>query len=144
MAPKARSPFAGFPAAWLTYDRGGNPVFDVQPRILTPRRAVILRHASDLAIFAGIGYGLWSAYTAENPSVWMFAAALIIPIALERVIYKTLEWVTRKRVSIRLTLDRFSIKKWYGWRHFDRQLPHRFAVLPHDWTQATISASATI
>jgi hypothetical protein len=136
MAPKARSPFAGFPAAWLTYDSRGNPVFDVEPRILTPLRYVALCYASDLAIFAGIGYGLWSAFSAENPDVWMFAAAIIIPIALEKPIFKTLGAFLRKRVRIRLTLDRFSIKRWFGWKHFDRQLPHRFAVLPHDWTQA--------
>jgi hypothetical protein len=136
MAPKARSPFAGFPAASLSYDPSGGPVFHVEPRILTPLRAVVLRHASDLAIFAGIGGGLWAAFSAENPNVWMFAAAVIIPIALERAIRKTLESFIRKRVRLRLTLDRFSIEKWYGWRHFDRQLPHRFAVLPHDWMQA--------
>jgi hypothetical protein len=136
MAKRIRSPFDGFPAAWQTYDRHGNPVFHVEPRILTPLRAVILSNASDLAVFAGIGYGLWSAFTAENPNVWMFAAAVIIPIALERPIYKTLESFIRKRVRIRLTLGRFSIKRWFGWRNFDRQLPHRFAVLPHDWTQA--------
>ena len=136
MAPKARSPFAGFPAAWQSQDRSDNPVFHLEPRILTPLRAVVLWHVSDLAIFAGIGYGLWSAFSAENPNGWMFAAAVIIPIALERAIYKTLESLFRKRVRIRMTLDRFSIERWFGWRHFDRQLPHRFAVLQHDWTQA--------
>ena len=136
MAPKARSPFAGFPAASLSYDRSGAPEFHIEPRILTPIRAVVLRTVSDLAIFAGIGGGLWAAFSAENPNVWMFAAAVIIPIALERAIYRTLESFIRKRVRMCLTLDRFGIRKWYGWRHFDRQLPHRFAVLPHDWTQA--------
>lgn len=136
MAPKARSPFAGFPAAWQSSDRKGNPVFHIEPRILTPFRVGVLRFTSDLTIFAGIGYGLSAAFTAEDSNIWMYAAAVIIPMALERVIYKTLEWFIRKRVSIRMTLDRFSVKRWYGWRHFDRQLPHRFAVLPHDWTQA--------
>ena len=58
MAPKARSPFAGFPAAWQSYDRDGKPVFHVEPRILTPLRALVLWNLSDLTIFAGIGYGL--------------------------------------------------------------------------------------
>ena len=136
MAQSVRSPFAGRPAAWLVKDRRGNPTFHVEPRILTPFRARVLGYTSDLAVIAGIGYGLWSAFSSENPDIWMFAAAIIVPIALEWPLYKTLETFFRKRVRIRLTLERFSILKFWGWKHYDRQLPHRFAVLPHDWTQA--------
>jgi hypothetical protein len=136
MAKRVRSPFAGFPAAWLVYDRRGNPTFHVEPRILTPYRAVALRFTSDLVVIAGISYGLWSAFAAENPNGWMLAGAIIIPIALETALYKTLEPFFRKRVRIMLTLDKFSIKRLFGWKHYDRQLPHRFAVLPHDWLQA--------
>ena len=82
MAPRVRSPFAGFPAAWLVYDSRGNPTFHVEPRILTPFRAVVLGYTSDIAVFAGIGYGLWSVAAAENPNGWMLAAAFIVPIAL--------------------------------------------------------------
>lgn len=135
MAPKARSPFAGFPAAWLSYDRSGNPVFHVEPRILTPLRAVALGRSSEFAILAAMGYAVWSFFTADKPDLWALAAGVILPLALGRVVYKTLEPFFRKRVRIRMTLDRFSIMRWFGWRHFDRQLPHRFVILPHDWTQ---------
>jgi hypothetical protein len=35
-----------------------------------------------------------------------------------------------------LTLDQFSVEKMFGWRHYDRLLPHRFALVQHDWAQA--------
>ena len=28
------------------------------------------------------------------------------------------------------------MKTLFGWKHYDRLLPHRFALLQHDWTQA--------
>ena len=136
MAQRLRSPFAGKPATWLLKDRRGNATFQIEPRILTPFRAMALSYTSDAAIYAAIGYGLWSVAHAENPSVWMWGAALLIPAALEPVIYRVLRWFFRKRVRIQMTQEQFSVQRWFGWRHFDRQLPHRFAVLPHDWVQA--------
>src|SRR4051812_43944559 len=136
MARKIRSPFAGRPATWLVKDRRGNARFQIEPRFLTPFRACALSFTSDAAIWAGIGYGLYSVARTETANPWMWAAAVMVPIALEWPLYKALEWTLfSKRVRIQMTQEKFSIERWWGWRHYDRQLPHRFVVLAHDWLQ---------
>ena len=45
-------------------------------------------------------------------------------------------FLLKKKTRIVMTAGRFSVKTWRGWKHFDRTLPHKFAVIAHDKTQA--------
>jgi hypothetical protein len=136
MNQKVRSPFAGKPATWQVTDRNGLPAFHVEPRVLTPFRAMAVSSLSNLGTLAGIGYGLLTAAGADNPDGGMLVAAIAVPVAGGLMLRQMLDSLLRKRVRIMLTLERFSVRTLFGWKHYDRELPHRFALVPHDSTQA--------
>ena len=136
MKMTVRSPFAGKPATWQVNDRNGNPSFHVEPRILTPFRAMAVSFLSTVGTIAGIGYGLLSVANADNPDAGMLATAIIVPLIGGVLLRQTLNSLFRKRVRLMLTAQRFSVRTFFGWKHYDRELPHRFALLPHDWLQA--------
>lgn len=66
----------------------------------------------------------------------MLTAALVVPAVSGFVLYGALRFLLRKRTRLVLTLDQFSVETMFGWKHYDRLLPHRFALLQHDWAQA--------
>ena len=136
MRQTVRSPFAGKPRTWQTTDRRGNPAFHVEPRILTPFRAMMVNFMTSVSVVAGIGYGLLNVANASNPDGGMLASAVIIPLVGGIMLRQTLNSFFRKRVRMTLTEQRFSVRGFFGWKHYDRQLPHRFALIPHDWLQA--------
>ena len=136
MLQKIRSPFAGRPATRQVADHNGAPAFDVQPRVLTPVRAMAASWLTGLGVVAGIGYGLVGVVSAPNPDSGMLTAAIFVPVVGGFALYGALRSLLRKRVRLLLTLEQFSVKSLFGWKHYDRLLPHRFALLQHDWTQA--------
>lgn len=136
MLQRVRSPFAGKPVTRQVADRNGAPAFDVQPRVLTPARAMAAHWLAGVGVVAGVGYGLANFASAPNPDSGMLTAALVVPVAGGFVLYEALRSLLRKRVRLVLTLEQFSVKTMFGWKHYDRLLPHRFALLQHDWAQA--------
>jgi hypothetical protein len=136
MLQKVRSPFAGKPATRQVADHNGAPAFDVQPRVLTPVRAMAAYWLTGLGVVAGLGFSLAGFASAPNPDSGMLTAALVVPVGGGFVLYGALRSLLRKRVRLMLTLEQFSVKSLFGWKHYDRLLPHRFALLQHDWTQA--------
>jgi len=136
MLNKAVSPFAGKPVTRQVADRNGAPAFDVQPRVLTPVRAMAASWLTGLGVAAGLGFGLAGVANAPNADGGMLTAALAVPVVGGFVLYGALRSLFRKRVRVMLTLEQFSVKSLFGWKHYDRLLPHRFALLQHDWAQA--------
>ena len=136
MAQKIRSPFAGKPATWQVTDRNGMPAFRVEPRVLTPARAMAVSFLSQLGGLAALGFGLAGVVGADNPTPDMLATAIIVPAIGYAALRQVLGTLFRKRVRLMLTLDKFSVRGLFGWKHYDRELPHRFALVQHDWTQA--------
>ncbi|MBV8978186.1 MAG: hypothetical protein JO261_04395 [Alphaproteobacteria bacterium] len=136
MFHKVRSPFAGKPATRQIADHNGAPGFQVQPRVLTPIRAMAVNWLTGIAVVAGVGYGLAGVASSPSPDSGMLTAAVAVPLVGGFVLYEALRSLFRKRVQLMFTLDRFSVKTLFGWKHYDRLLPHRFALLQHDWTQA--------
>ena len=129
MLLKVRSPFAGKPATRQVADHNGAPAFDVQPRVLTPVRAMAASWLTGLGVVAGLGYGLVDVASAPNPDSGMLTAAIAVPLVGGFVLYGALRSLLRKRVRLMLTLEQFSVKTMFGWKHYDRLLPHRFALL---------------
>jgi hypothetical protein len=136
MLQKVRSPFAGKPVTRQIADRNGAPAFDVQPCVLTPVRAIAASWLSGLGVVAGFGFGLVGLATAPNPDGGMLTAAIAVPVVGGFALYGALRVLLRKRSRLMLTLDQFSVETMFGWKHYDRLLPHRFALLQHDWAQA--------
>lgn len=136
MLQRVRSPFAGKPVTRQVADRNGSPAFYVQPRVLTPVRAMAANWLAGAGVVAGLAYGLSAVASTPNPDSGMLVAAATVPLAGGFVLYGALRSLLRKRVPMILTLEQFSVKSLFGWKHYDRLLPHRFALLQHDWTQA--------
>jgi hypothetical protein len=136
MLQRIRSPFAGRPATRQVFDRNGAPAFDVQPRVLTPVRAMAASWLTGLGVIAALGNNLSDVANTPNPDSGMLTAAIVVPVVGGFVLYGALRSLLRKRVRLMLTLEQFSVKSLFGWKHYDRLLPHRFALLQHDWTQA--------
>lgn len=136
MLQKIRSPFAGKPFTRQIADRNGAPAFDVQPRVLTPVRAMAASWLTGLGVVAGLGYSFAGVASAPIPDSGMLTAAFVVPVVGGFVLYGALRSLLRKRVRVMMTLEQFSVKTLFGWKHYDRLLPHRFALLQHDWTQA--------
>ena len=136
MLQKVRSPFAGKPATRQVADHNGAPAFYVQPRVLTPMRAMAASWLTGLGVVAGVGFGVVGVANVPNPDGGMLTAALTVPVVGGFVLYGALRSLLRKRVRLMLTLEQFSVKSLFGWKHYDRLLPHRFALLQHDWAQA--------
>lgn len=136
MLPRARSPFAGKPATRQIADRNGGPGFAVRPRVLTPFRAMAADWIAGMGMAAGLAFSLASLGSVPHPDSEMLTAALVVPVVGGFVLHEALRFLFRKRVRLMFTLDQFSVKTLFGWKHYDRLLPHRFALLQHDWTQA--------
>lgn len=136
MQQKVLSPFAGKPATWQVADHNGAPAFRVEPRVLTPLRASVVSLLTKLGGLAAVLYGLVSVVSAHNPTLGMLAGAMAAAAFGTVVLNRALDSLFRKRVRLMLTADRFSVRTLFGWKHYNRELPHRFALFPHDWTQA--------
>jgi hypothetical protein len=136
MTQKTRSPFAGKPATWQVTDRNGNPAFRIEPRVLTPLRHSLVRLVGGLGTLGLFGLSLASLAGANNPDSSAVIASLAVPAVGGIALHQMLGAIFRKRVEIMMTLEQFSVRTLFGWKRYDRLLPHRFAVLPHDWTQA--------
>ena len=135
MAKTTRSPFEGQPATTQVTDVNGNPAFRVEPRFLTPLRASMVKFLSGVSAVGLFLYGLGSLASVPNPDGDAVMAAMMIPVVGGFALHAAFKSLLRKRVEILMTLDRFSVRGLFGWKHYDRLLPHRFAVLPHDWQQ---------
>ena len=80
MLQKVRSPFAGKPATRQVADHNGAPAFYVQPRVLTPVRAMAASWLTGLGVVAGLGFGLNSVASTPNADSGMLTAAIVVPL----------------------------------------------------------------
>jgi hypothetical protein len=136
MQQKVLSPFAGKPATWQVVDHNGAPAFRVEPRILTPLRASAVSLLTKLGGLAAVLYGLVSVASANKPTFGMLVGAMVAAAFATFMLHRALDSLFRKHMHLMLTAGKFSVRTLFGWKHYDRELPHRFAVFPHDWTQA--------
>jgi hypothetical protein len=128
--PRVRHPFHGKPVTREVTDENGNLRIEVTARVLTPLRAKI---ADELAVWTTIAVpALLILYVMNHdPSLpkLVFAAAT-------GFLRPWFEWVWRKglrrTVKMVITAEEFRFRTWRGWRSFDRNLQHRFALILHD------------
>lgn len=136
MPYRLETPLAGLPRTVESRDKAGNPVFTIRPRELTPARAKTADDArGGIALAAVIGwvYGLYLGW--QGP--WeplavsaglMFAIYLVLTHLIRACLHAT--------TTIEMSTGAISVRRWYGWKHYDRNVEHRFALLAHDRAQA--------
>lgn len=136
MAAKPRSPFAGFPATRKRTNKNGDLTFTVTPNVLTPVRAKIadcLGRVSAASLMIG---SIYVVVHIPNATGWHWLASLVIPGLGFHTLNLIWRRLLRKETWIVLTADEFRVRTWCGWKIFDRQLPHKFAAIRHDKTEA--------
>lgn len=136
MTRKALSPFAGKPKTRQITGRDGAPVFIVSPRVLTPFRAKIADTLTLWGAIAGIGFALLRVADMPGATEWHFAAAIGGPVIAAVVLKDAVRWLFKKRRHIKLSLDEVAVRRFFFWKRFDRQLPHKFSLIVHDKAQA--------
>ena len=127
-----QTPFDGNPRTIVRTQSDGSQEYYVLIKELTPWRK---KSADWLRWGVGAGFAAISAVpliTMEQPPLWMWA--LPIPAFAGGALagHFGLQHLFGKRRVVYIANDTFSIKTFWGWRHFDRQIPHAFTLLPHD------------
>lgn len=134
--PRTRSPFRGKPMTWTLYNRDRSlRGFRVKLEYLTPLRAKI---ADGAAIASAIGamvgvIQIAPALPPQNEGLVIVAA--LAPAAAYPMIKFFYRRALRKSTLVEITRDLFRINGLFGWKTYDRNLPHRFALMQHDNAQ---------
>jgi len=130
-------PFHGRPPTRQDIGPDGKLRFTVTPRELTPRGA---KAADALASMCMVALAV-TLFHIGNADYVMPPATLVLLILATTWLWYTpfsLLWrfLLKQETRIEMTPERFSVLSWLGCRHFDRTLPHKFAVIVHDTAKA--------
>lgn len=135
MRTKARTPFDGGPVTHHGRDAEGVPQTTVIAAAVGPWRAKLF---DGLSLTSAIGITALTVYEialAGGASTAGLLGTLALPFATHFGLKHALRLACPNRVPIVFTPERLSFRRFWGWRHFDRSIPHRFALIPHDRTE---------
>ena len=135
MNSQSVSPFSGSPRTIETTDKAGFPQFRVVSHELTPFGA----KAADMTA-QGIGLiaGGWSIIELLKPAHPVPADFIAVPIiyAVSRLGTRV---ILREEFEVKtvfnLSIDRIKVRKGLRTRSFDRNIEHRFLLVPHDYAR---------
>lgn len=136
MPYRLETPLAGLPRTVESRDKAGNPVFTIRPWELTPARAKAAddaRGCLGLALLLTWVYGLYLGWKGPWEHLAVSAAVLFgMHLALCQLIRACLH----ATATIEMSTDAICVRRWYGWKRYDRNVEHRFALLIHDRAEA--------
>lgn len=134
--PKARSPFRGKPTTCDLHHRDGSlRGYRVTAEYLTPLRAKIADYSAKGLVAAAMAAGFIAATHEQPNNDALLLGSLIIPPLSYPLARFLLRSELRKSTTCEITADTFRINGMLGWKTYDRNLPHRFAILEHDKAQ---------
>ena len=132
MSKKFISPFHGKPETEQYADKYGHAAFRIAALAITPQR---VKFAEFLALMSAIGLtwcGFQMLANTPAPADWLWPARLLGPW----LSYPLLNWfwrcILQTETRIEMTTDIFRFRSWSGWKTYDRKLPHKFSLIPHD------------
>ena len=126
------SPFHGWPLTREYREPDGTRAFRCTARILTPLRA---KAADYLATASAIGLFLLGAKAvAEMPraSGWHWLAVVGGAVLSHQPLKAGLRQVFRAEIAVVVGVKTFRVRTLFGWRTYDRELKHKFTLIPHD------------
>lgn len=131
MAKNVISPFSGTPRTIKVAGKNGASIYRVFPRELTPVRAKAADGIALASCFGGMAEAVL--YLADMTSVpdHYWVGAFAGPLALYPIAKRLTRGLFAKGLRIEMSGERFRVKRWFGWRAYDRQIPHRFSLVPH-------------
>lgn len=126
------NPLSGRPATYTLQDRNGHPKFIIKPEELTPLRCKV---ADGFKFLIVVVLSITSALAIL--SLPAFFVEPILRIIVPAVIaYFVLGWMFRAvlklNTKIVMTTEAISVRRWYGWVNYNRNLVSQFILLKHD------------
>ena len=129
------SPFDGKPETRQLTSQDGRVIFEIIAKELTPLRAKFANALAWIIALAAAGFGFFTVFQMVDPHgfhIIAFGCGPLIAIPL-------FEWgigkLLRKETAMVLTVDEFAFQDSKNWKRFNRQIDHRFSLLPHDKTR---------
>jgi len=133
MVAKPISPFNGKPATETVTNADGITFFRIRPCELTPLRAKLADIAGTLTALGMNVAGIFQFKVFVGEPNWLlWGVALICPWLAYPFLWRLYRALLRKETEIVITPEQFKFRTWKGWQTYDRQLPHKFALIPHD------------
>lgn len=135
---KVKSPFDGEPRTVHGTDDNGNPALFVTARAVTPLRARIADACTAIAILHcwGIGLTMLQREAQDAISIGLMVGFIAAPVLARSAIRRFCHDCLAKTSEVAFTERTFAVRRPDGWEVYDRQLPHRFALIAHDRAQA--------
>ncbi|MGO4809410.1 hypothetical protein AB4156_07385 [Cupriavidus sp. 2MCAB6] len=128
------NPLSGKPQTRESAGPDGSPIFAITVRELTPLRAKALDFVNTcLGTFAGLYGVLVSLSLPISLTLFVILGALW---AVYEVCALGVKKLLQRTTRVQMTRDSISVRRWYGWQCYDRNIEHRFALQIHDRAQA--------
>lgn len=135
MHTRFKNPLSGKPYTVKSIDRTGHPKFKITPYELTPLGAKFADFCCTVLGGALAIDCIISQIYHPNPDLGSIVTAVVTYVST----YYALAWFIkenfRRKTTIVMTTDAISVRRWYGWQRYDRNLEHRFALHVHDRAQ---------
>ena len=141
MTKKIISPFDDEPLTERFTEKNGDMAFRVKPLVLTPERVKLARFLAGLSTFGLMVGGFYALTDKPDVTIWLWLAILLGPVLafpLLNGFWQSSFYIT---IEIILTTDQFKFRSQGRWQIYDRRLPHKFALILHDKTQAEKDAN---
>lgn len=128
---KPLSPFHGYPATTQYIDVHGRAAFRVEPFYLTPTGARIgdTLSAGGVLWFVVFGVANLDNLGSQGGS-WI--AAIVISVLFITTIQALCRFLFKTHTRLELTNEHFIVYGAFRSKRFDRALPHKFTLIPHD------------
>lgn len=110
----------------------GTTILSVSVSALTPWRAKLADRGallSAVALFAALLASVLFAPT-HHWEAWLFVFGL--PVAAYPLLLFAYRYLLARSLQAEFTPEHFRVRTLFGWKRFDRQHAHAFALLPHD------------
>lgn len=132
---RSQNPLSSRPVTYESLDEQGKPKFIIKPLELTPLRC---KAADGIQLAIAVVLGITCVLDILNLREF-FVEPILKIIAPAVIAYFVLGWIFRdqlkRNTKIVMTTEAISVRHWYGWVRYNRNLEHQFAVLNHDKTR---------
>ena len=126
------SPFRRGPHTRQQVRADGATVLTVTVRELTPFRAKLVDRIAFWSALTLFGCLVYIALIATTQTWQAWLAAVGLPLLAYPFMLLAYRYFLAKPALFEFTPETFRVKTLFGWKRFDRQHAHAFALLPHD------------
>ena len=129
------SPFDGKPETKQVMCEDGRLGLEVIAKELTPLRAQATELLAGTAAFALTGLGVLLFIHLREPTIIHFMLMVCGPLIATPLYKAGFGKLLGKRTKMFLATDEFAFLDRGAWKRFNRQIDHRFSLVPHDKTR---------